>query len=131
RGGGGHGLGPVQVPQRHVVGAGREDGRRYRVRGDGVRLAFPATGGGADHGQVGGDEVDRVRGEPLGEHRQQPGQEVGVGLGRLGRRQVEQFGGAYRVPLGQERQRHQSPRFAGGGGAGQQVVGGRADAAAQ
>jgi hypothetical protein len=118
-------LGAVQVAERHVVGVAREDRGGHGVAHDRVCLALAAAGRGADHGQVGREQVDdaglvELVAEPL----DQPGDVVGVGLGRLGGGQLVHLGGADRVALGEERQRDELPPLAVGRLAGdQQLVG--------
>jgi hypothetical protein len=78
----------------------------------------------ADHGQVGGDQVDRLAAvvEVRGERGDEAGDVVGVGGRGLGRGQVEHLRRPHRVALGQERQRRQSPVLALAGDAADDVV---------
>ena len=104
--------------------ARREHRRRHRVRLDCVCVPFAAAEFRADHGQVSGDDVDRVGGLAGGECRNQPPDVVGVRLVRLGRGQREHLGRVDRVPLAQERKRDHPPRLAPRGRPGDDVIGG-------
>ena len=95
----------VQVAEGRVVRRGREHARGQLVVEGARRLPLAAAAPPAQQRDVRHDHVDRVRGEALGQQRDELRHPAGVVQGVLGGLVQQHLGGADRVPVRQERQR--------------------------
>ena len=89
----------MQVPERRVVGRGREDARRHLVLERGLHVALAAATQAAKERRVRHHDVDAVRGELLGERADDRLNPALVVEGVLGVLVEEQLGSADGVAL--------------------------------